>query len=172
MADPLSISASITALLDLTGKVIQYINRVRGAAADRQRILKEITSASGLLYRLQEYGEQAIRGDSWSLTLQSLNVRDGPLEQFKTALEKLISKLAPAEGLKKIGKASTWPFQEKEVKDILNTIERQKSLFSLALQNDHMSVSIDAYSWMNGVDYGQRTLSSHQRQCYKFTPKS
>jgi hypothetical protein len=62
----------------------------------------------------------------------------GPLEQFKGALEQLASRLEPSKGVKKVGRALTWPFQTEEIKEILSTIERQKSLFDLALQNDHM----------------------------------
>lgn len=137
--DPLSISASITALLQLTSTVIQYINSIKGASEDRQKILSELASVNGILFILQDQADQAKQGDQWSLTLQSLNVLDGPLAQFRKALERLSSRLAPpATGLKKLGNAIKWPFQKEEVKDILSSIERQKALFTLARQNDHM----------------------------------
>ena len=137
--DPLSISASITALLQLTSTVIQYLNGVKGASEDRRKILSELASVSGILFILQDQAEQAKAGDEWSSTLQSLNVADGPLDQFRTALERLSSKLAsPATGLKKLGKAFVWPFQKEEIKEILGSIERQKALLTLARQNDHM----------------------------------
>ena len=60
------------------------------------------------------------------------------MEQFKRALEQLASRLEPSKGPKMVGKALAWPFQTEEIKEILSTIERQKSLFDLALQNDHM----------------------------------
>jgi hypothetical protein len=44
-------------------------------------------------------------------------------------------------GLKRVENALIWPFQKEEIKGIFNTIERQKALFSLVLQNDHMYVS-------------------------------
>lgn len=137
--DPLSISASISALLQLTSTVIQYLNGVKGAPEDRQRILSEIVSVNGILYILQDQADQAKKGDQWSSTLQSLNVPEGPLDQFRRALEHLSSKLAsPATGLKKLGKAIIWPFQKEEIKEVLNSIERQKALLNLARQNDHM----------------------------------
>ena len=137
--DPLSISASITALLQLTSTVIQYVNGVKGAPGDRRTILSELASVNGILFILQDEADQAKQGDQWSSTLRSLNVPDGPLEQFRKALERLASKLAsPATGLKKLGKAITWPFQKEEIKEILGSIERQKSLLNLARQNDHV----------------------------------
>lgn len=137
--DPLSISASITALLQLTSTVIQYINSVKGASEDRRRILSELASVNGILFILQDQADHAKQGDQWSSTLQSLSVPEGPLEQFRRALELLSTKLAqPAKGLKKLGNALSWPFQKEEIKDILSSIERQKALFNLARQNDHM----------------------------------
>ena len=53
-------------------------------------------------------------------------------------VEFLALKLAPAEGLKKVGKTLAWPFQEREMKEILGSTERLKTLFLLSLQNDHM----------------------------------
>ncbi len=136
--DPLSIAASITALLQLTATVIQYLNTVKGAPTDRQRILMELCSVNGTLYILEEQASQAQQGDGWSSTLLSLNNPNGPIEHFKRALGLLENKLAPAEGWRKVGKAITWPFQKEEIKEILNVIERQKTCFNLARQNDHM----------------------------------
>ena len=140
--DPLSVSASIIAVLQLTGTVIQYLNTVTGALKDRQRILLELCNVSDTLYILEEQAGQAQQGDIWSSTLLSLNKPNGPIEHFKTALERLETKLAPARGLRKVGKAIAWPFQQEEIKEILNITERQMTLFNLARQNDHMYDSL------------------------------
>ena len=50
MADPLSISASIIAVLQLTSIVAQYLQDVQGASNERQRLLDEVSSVSGMLY--------------------------------------------------------------------------------------------------------------------------
>jgi hypothetical protein len=142
MADPLSISASIIAVIQLSGTVIEYLNGVKAASEDRRRLLDEVASISGFLYILKDRAAQSQQGNSWSSTLKSLDGPKGPLAQFKIALERLTSKLAPVVGLRKAGKAITWPFQKEEIKELLATIERQKSLFSLALQNDHMCVLV------------------------------
>ena len=136
--DPLSIAASITALLQLTGTVIQYLNLVKGAPEDRQRLLLELCNVSTMLYVLEDQANQAQQGDVWSSTLLSLNGPNGPINQFKTALERLEKKLRPVEGLRKIVKVIAWPFQKEEIAEIINAIERQKTLFNLARQNDHM----------------------------------
>jgi hypothetical protein len=47
--------------------------------------------------------------------------------------------LAPATtGLSKVKKAVTWPFKKGEVEGLIGSIERQKTLLTLAVQNDHM----------------------------------
>jgi hypothetical protein len=87
---------------------------------------------------LKDRIQQARSGELWLSSVQSLDVPNGPLDQFRRALEQLASRLAPSKGLRKIRKALVWPFQREEIKEILSTIERQKLLFDLTLQNDHM----------------------------------
>ena len=136
--DPLSLSASIIAVLTLSATVVQYLNAVKAATEDRQSILQEIIYTRGLLTLFKDLAEKAEWGEAWSITASSLKTPNGPLEQFKRALERLVLKLQPVSGVKKAFKVFEWPFQKEEIKDILNTIERQKTFFTLALQNDHM----------------------------------
>ena len=162
--DPLSVSASITSLLQLTGTVIQYLNTAKGASEERRTILLELSSISGMLYTLQDQAVETQPGNPWSSTLGSLSMPNGPIEQFKTALERLAKKLAPVKGWKEVGKAVIWPFQKEEVKEILSTIERQKSLFNMARQNHHMYghlrflhqvISIDMFSDLSKAIKGE-----------------
>jgi hypothetical protein len=136
MADLLSIAASITAILQFTSTVVQYLIDAGNASEDRRELLNEVSSASGFLFVLKELAERVQWTDPCSTSIRALNVQNGPLEQFKGAMKRLESKLR-ADGLNKVGKTLAWPFQKKEIKDILHTIERQKTLFVLALQNDH-----------------------------------
>ena len=140
MADPLSLSASIIAILSLSATIVQYLNNVKTATKDRQSILHEVASATYLLTLFKDLAEQAQWGEAWSVTVASLATPNGPLEQFKMALERLATKLKPLSGIQKVRKAFDWPFEKEEVKDILGIIERQKTLFSLAIQNDNMQV--------------------------------
>lgn len=104
----------------------------------------ELNGISIILIHLQgpveeaEEGQESARADSWSETLQLLNGPKGPLKQMEHTLLIVESKLAPAGGLKSVQKALTWPFRKEEVKELMGTIERQKTLLNLAHQNDHM----------------------------------
>ena len=140
--DPLSISASIAALLQIAGTVINYLSDVRDGPKDLQRIRLEVCSILSILIMLQDQLNQAKDDDdSLSSTLMSLNVPDGPFDQFRAALERISLKLAPIQGWRKLGRAFKWPFDKEEIEDILRIIERQKSIFSLARQNDHIALS-------------------------------
>lgn len=70
--------------------------------------------------------------------VESLGGLTGPLDQCQMALKRLAAKLAPGHGIWKLGKEMAWPLQKAEIKEILDVIERQKSLFIIALNNDQM----------------------------------
>ncbi|KAL9133097.1 MAG: hypothetical protein Q9175_005728 [Cornicularia normoerica] len=139
--DPLSISAGIIALLQLSSTVIGYLSDVKGGPKELQKIRLELCSVLPMLSILQVQAEQAKAGGLWSSTLLSLDEQNGPIQQFREALERLKLTLAPVEGWKKVGKTFTWPFEKDEIQKILNTIERQKLLFTFARQNDHIGLS-------------------------------
>ncbi|KAL6715324.1 hypothetical protein ACLMJK_007590 [Lecanora helva] len=73
--------------------------------------------------------------------MASLAALNGPLSQLKTTLERLIAKVKPVQGLKKAGRALIWPLKKSEVQEILGSLERQKSLLILALQNESQLLS-------------------------------
>ena len=139
--DPVSLSASIVALLQLSSTVIGYLSDVKGDPRELQKLRLEVCSILPILSILQDEAEQAKSGGRWSSTLLSLDVPNGPIQQFRAALEQLETKLAPSKGWKKFGKALTWPFEKEETLGILGTIERQKLLFTLARQNDHIALT-------------------------------
>jgi hypothetical protein len=137
MADPLGISASIIAVIKLTGTVVQYINNVKSASEDPQRILNELFGVTGVLHHLKDLAEKLQYRTTWTLSLDSLYV---PLGQLNKALDRLAAKLAPSHGIQKLERMLIWLFQKAEILEILNMMERQKSIFIIALCNDHMYV--------------------------------
>jgi len=139
MGDPLSVTASIVALLQLTQAVVHGLNGMKDASKERISIRDEIIYVSGLLYNLKG---QVTRSEIWSGIISSLGCPRGPLEQLKEALEQLTMRLSPAEGLRKVGKSIAWPFQKGEVEVILRKIERQKMHIVLAIENNHMKLLI------------------------------
>jgi hypothetical protein len=136
MSDPLSITASIIAVLQLTNAAVSFLKDIKGGSEDRVRLRDEIWSTISLLEMLKYRVEEAETGDRHSLRDQKLSLA-GPLNQLKHLLEKLVSKLAPANRVERTIQKIMWPFDKNELKEILLTIERQKALFSLAIQDYH-----------------------------------
>ncbi|KAL8761805.1 MAG: hypothetical protein Q9194_007643 [Teloschistes cf. exilis] len=144
--DPLSVSASIVALFQSTGKVISCLSDIKNGPKELNRIRLEVSNVLSILYMLQDQADQAKQGDVFASTLGSLNVPNGPFQQFRATLERLASKLTPGKGWRKIGSAFQWPLEKEEIREILATTERLKTLFSLARQNDHIALSKDIRS--------------------------
>jgi len=134
--DPLSFTASIAAVLQLTGTVLGYLNNVKDASKDRAKIAIEASIVYSLFTALKYRLEEAETSDPWYQGIRSLGVDNGPLDQFKAALELLASKLNPGNRFRKLGRALMWTFTKTEVADILSKIERLKTLINLALAND------------------------------------
>jgi hypothetical protein len=138
MSDPLSITASIVAVLQITATVTQYLKDVKGGSEDRIRLRDEMRSTICLLEMLKDRIEDTDTRDTWFDVVTLLNAPNGPLIQFRKALELLVDKLAPAGRIQQMTQHLKWPFTKVEINEVLERIERLKSLFSLAMQNDHM----------------------------------
>ena len=138
----LGLAASIIQLIDATVKVTQYINDVKDAPAERSKLAMEVANLVPLLTSLRYRIEGASSDDSWFLGVRSLGAPKGPLDLFKQDLKYLASKLEPQHGAKKIGKLLVWTLDKKDIKNSLDSIERIKSLISLALQRDTFDLSL------------------------------
>ena len=136
--DGLSVAASIIAVLQLTGTVISYLNDIKNAPKDRAKCAVEASNVFSLLTNLQYRLEESQPNEAWYTAVRRLAVANGPLDQYKAALEQLASKVAPAHGLDKVGQAMTWKFSKPEIESILSRIERLKSLTQIALEMDHL----------------------------------
>lgn len=136
--DPLSAVGSIIAIIQLVGTVISYLDGVKDASEERTQLLVEISSVGGLLTTLRDLAVASEQEGTAMASAKSLNVPLGPLAQFRLALERIAVVLAPNRGVKKFGKSLAWPFKKGEVLELLGVIERQKTLFILALQSDNL----------------------------------
>jgi hypothetical protein len=142
--DPLSITASIVAVLQLTSIVIEYASSVKDSSKDRVQCANEALNLYNLLFQLRSRLEEANSNERWYTAAGALTVKDGPFDQYKHALEQLlaVAKVTGAGGIKKIGNALLWKFSKEEVTNILSRIERLKTLVQIALEMDHLSVPL------------------------------
>ena len=137
--DPLSITASIIALLQLTRSVLDYLKDFKDASEDRFRLMGELSGLKCLLSLLETRVNESKAGDPWlDNTVRVLDDPNGLLDQFKSDLARLASKPGGGGAVKAFVKKMTWSFEKTEIKDLLSKIERVKTLVLLALANDHL----------------------------------
>ncbi|KAK5991138.1 putative serine/threonine-protein kinase fhkC [Cladobotryum mycophilum] len=146
MSDPLSISASIIAVLQLAATATQYVKDVKNGSTDRLRLRDELRGITCLLEMLRDRIEDADDTTDTGLTLKplffnSLCGSDGPVNLFKTVLEDIIAKLAPQHKISRLMQPLTWPFDKKDIAEMLASLERLKSHFTLVMQNDTIELA-------------------------------
>jgi hypothetical protein len=143
--DPLSIAVNVLTLLQLTEKIVSYIQETKDASKEQARILGEAFSLVWLLRRLKECIGGHSSQDPWLQATSGLVALGGPLDQYKHTLEILVPKIIPSHGLRKVGQVLAWKFNREEVIGLLSQIERVKSLVLIALEMDHRLV-VRSYS--------------------------
>lgn len=132
--EPLSTTASITAILQLSSEAVKYIKGVAGATTERKRLRDEIRSCESILQRLKDEVEDVDGGQVWLEKIIALE--DGPLGRIRSALVAIMPKLEPKKGWRKTSSALKWPFDKIEVQGIISMIEREKKLLIIALNHD------------------------------------
>lgn len=144
MADPLSVTASIVAVIQLGSSVIGAIQDIKDAPKACKRIGLELEAIAHLLQALQITISSAIEEDqAWLGAVPLLEAENGPLKLLKTVLEELEGLVAPQGKGKGIRRAKIllWPLRKEDADRLLSVIERQKQMITLALTNDHVALS-------------------------------
>lgn len=136
--DPLSATASIIAVLQLSAKVLAYLNDVKEASKDRVQCTIETSNLYNLLLNLRFRLEEGSSAEPWYTAVRALAAENGPLDQFKQVLETLQIKMTDGGRLKKAGGALMWKFKKEEIASILGRMERLKTLVEIALEMDHL----------------------------------
>lgn len=134
--DPVSLAASILALIGATTKTIKYLSDVKDAPNERKVLLQEAINLLPLFISLKNQVEEHNHSEPWSEGLLLLNTDHGALNQLQEGLEMLAKKLKPEKAIKKLAHKLTWTLDKAECDEILKKIERVKSTISLALQGN------------------------------------
>ena len=172
MADPLSIASGITAVLTVAVQVVsachQYSSIVKGASAEIQKLIHELTSLMGVLtsvkaiinpdcqetwsnnqMKLPTYHEVEEKSGSQlhpsSLTRSQISLLKEPLNDCKQALDDVKAKLIDASipSKSKLGKAAKsliWPLKQTETLALIRRLESHKTTFLCALTAQNLLV--------------------------------
>lgn len=135
--DGLSAAASVLAVIEISAKLVALcrdcFSEVKEAKKDIQRFRKEVTTLENILIDLRDLVDTPDR--------TKLPILDTSLKQCQSTLEELVRKLEKAAGKDKMMKqfgwrAFKWPFNSNDVQKAIETIERHKNTFNLALTVD------------------------------------
>jgi hypothetical protein len=132
--DLLSVIASITAVLQLSEKFLKYLENVENDSEDRTRCVTRALYLHNLLNRLPVLLQVGNPVKPLYAAIGALSMENGPLDQYKQALEKLQTRITEGRGLMKSSEPTIWRFEEGEVTSILARIERLKTSIEIALQ--------------------------------------
>lgn len=143
----LSGAASVIAVVEILGKLFDicrtYSTSVKNARKDITRLRNEITALELVLTNVADIEDSGVSGQLETLSL--LKSPGEALERCQDELNRLIKPVDPGDGVQRMRKYGLgvlkWPLANKDV-DKAVTMERYKSLFSLALTGDHMALSM------------------------------
>jgi hypothetical protein len=142
--DPLSITGTLIAVLQVTTAVISICYDYRqGVASSSRDVLLMSSELNALkdvlesLLRLVENSQSEVGAEEVKFpTVEKLAQKGGTLETLGGELERLKEKLKPQEGWRKLRAALVWPLKEGEMRKCLGDLERGKSMVMLALSAD------------------------------------
>ncbi|KAK5354318.1 hypothetical protein LTS03_011909, partial [Exophiala xenobiotica] len=106
------------------------------ASREQAKIAVEAGNLYSLLIKLH-FRVEAARSDAARFRqVKLLGVENGPLDRFKSILEKMVGHILTMRKRDQIESALTWTLTKPEVDDALGRMERLKSLINYALTND------------------------------------
>lgn len=137
--DGVSAAASVIALVEISVKIlsltVEYSTQVKSAKEDIARFRLELDAFIKLLRSLHELAQnpEAKKLVTFKSLAQSI-------QQCKLDLENLYERLEPGKSRKAMSRygirALKWPFESKELHNLIDRLERYKSTFSTTLNAD------------------------------------
>lgn len=137
--DGTGFASSIGSLVETAVTVAKYLQDMKDSPKERGKFICEAWSTIGLLNALKSLVESAESSGDLNQARQ-LDIPSGPLHQLRVSLEQLQSKLPASDSntIARLRQRVTWTWDKTEIATILGTMERVKSLITLALTCDEM----------------------------------
>ncbi|KAH7016729.1 P-loop containing nucleoside triphosphate hydrolase protein, partial [Ilyonectria destructans] len=170
MADAVGLAASVIGIIDLSAKVavlcLQYSTAVGNARADITRLRSRLddlgTTLHGVQHLLDNRNHQVL-----ATSRKLVDSLDGCISE----LVQLQSRLDPGKARKAMRRfglrALKWPFDSKEVSDIVSNLERYKQTITLGLQIDQTTILLDIQQRIEDVSLQpERDGSMARKPCF------
>jgi hypothetical protein len=125
--DGLSVAASIIAVIQITSTVIKILSDVKDAPKECRTCRKEASSFNTLLFNLDDFIKSSTSAEPWFDKVNALAAADGPLDQYRLALESLLAKVETTSKLRKAFNAILWTKVKEDISVVLLRMERAKT---------------------------------------------
>jgi flagellin-specific chaperone FliS len=137
--DGLSAAASVTAIIDISAKVVslcfQYSAAVKDAKKDIERLGRTVTDVKNVIEDVKQLLDREDK-----TRLSTTHKLSDSLKEYSQQLQKMQTQLKPGKTHKvmsRIGmRALTWPFTSKQVEKSVASLEEYQRTFSLALRSN------------------------------------
>ena len=147
--EAVGLAASLASLLEISGAIVTagygYLSKVAHAPTRMRMVLTEVSSVNLVLGRLEECSS-AHQSGSGSASILGMLLRNGVFEDCKNILKKIDGTIqmcmAESEAhsskreVKAFVKRVIWPMKEKETDEVLEHLDRFRSILSDAIAQD------------------------------------
>ncbi len=150
--EAVGLAASLASLLEISGTIVTagygYLSKVAHAPTRMRMVLTEVSSVNLVLGRLEECSS-ARQSASGSASILGMLLRNGVFEECKNVLKKIDGTIqmcmAESEAhsskreVKAFMKRVIWPMKEKETDEVLEHLDRFRSILSDAIAQDSVA---------------------------------
>ncbi|KAF8533679.1 vegetative incompatibility protein HET-E-1 [Trichophaea hybrida] len=141
--DPLSLTASIIAVVQISKEILtlcgKYAADVKDAKADIESLTSEVTAFHDVLNKVKDLAEGPNAAE-----LPTLNTLIPTIEHSLSELKDLKTRLNPGKrrkAMKRVGLgALKWPFKSGDVNKFIEALERSKTTISVAFNTDQCQI--------------------------------
>ncbi|KAK8121286.1 hypothetical protein PG999_005406 [Apiospora kogelbergensis] len=151
-------TASLIAIVELSFKVLKYMDDVRDGGKDRSELHQEVLTVYDMFWKIKSDFESSSSDNEtpWSEAISTLFKPNGTIEQLKHALEQIASKIMiPPHSSTEVMKKLRWPFEKSEVQKMLGRLRSYRDTITAALVRANLQLGI---STREDVQFVRHTL--------------
>ncbi|KAH6954720.1 hypothetical protein DER45DRAFT_646464 [Fusarium avenaceum] len=150
MAEIVGLTASIIAIVELSAKLATYSNAVGSARSDISRLQSQLGSLD-----ISLKAAQRLINEPKNHALATSRSLIDSLDKCQAELARVQDKLDPSSARKAIRRfgfrALKWPFDSKEVSELINSFEQYKQTITLCLQVDQTTILLNMSQKVEGM---------------------
>ncbi|KAH8146476.1 uncharacterized protein LAJ45_09422 [Morchella importuna] len=172
MAEAIGLASGIvglaTAAVQVTEISYRYYTGVKGAPTEIKELLDELNSLSQVLNALKDVAKKNPHSTALQKLSESINGVDGPLPQCLDMLNDLKTKLERSKSeqgrWRRFLHRLKWPLVQGDTQQYISRIQRQRSLFTTALNIDHLSLSTEIRESVGKTEIAIRDLQTQAEE--------